>query len=60
VALVLFVVVWPANIQMALDGGIPGAGFPANSAVLSWLRVPLQLPLFVWAYRQTRPAAAGA
>jgi uncharacterized membrane protein len=56
--LVLLVVVWPANIQMALDGGIAGAGFPANSALLSWLRVPLQLPLFAWAYRQTRPAAA--
>jgi uncharacterized membrane protein len=54
--LVLLVVVWPANVQMALDGGILGAGFPANSALLSWLRVPLQLPLLVWAYRQARPA----
>ena len=55
-SLALFVVVWPANIQMALDGGIAGAGFPGNSAVLSWLRVPLQVPLFVWAYRQARRA----
>jgi uncharacterized membrane protein len=55
--LVLLVVVWPANIQMALDGGVAGAGFPANSALLSWLRVPLQLPLFAWAYRQTRAVA---
>jgi uncharacterized membrane protein len=51
--LVLLVLVWPANIQMALDGGIAGAGFPANSALLSWLRVPLQLPLVAWAYRLT-------
>jgi hypothetical protein len=42
---------------MALDGGLAGAGFPANSAVLSWLRVPLQVPMLVWAYRQARPAA---
>ena len=53
----LLVGVWPANIQMALDGGIAGAGFPANSAVLSWLRVPLQVPLWVWAWRYTRPSA---
>jgi uncharacterized membrane protein len=56
-ALVLLLVVWPANVQMALDGGLAGAGFPANSAVLSWLRVPLQVPMLVWAYRQARPAA---
>lgn len=56
--LVLLVVVWPANIQMALDGGIAGAGFPADSALLSWLRVPLQVPLVVWAYRLTGPARA--
>lgn len=59
VTLGLLVAVWPANFQMAFDGGIPGASFPANSAVLSWLRVPLQVPLFVWAYRQTRPATRG-
>ncbi|HEX3623707.1 MAG TPA: hypothetical protein VHT97_15440 [Acidimicrobiales bacterium] len=58
--LVLLVVVWPANVQMALDGGVAGAGFPAGSALLSWLRVPLQLPLFVWAYRQTRPGPTPA
>ena len=33
-AAVLLVSVWPANIKMALDGGI-----------LAWLRVPLQVPL---------------
>lgn len=53
-AVAVLVTVWPANVQMALDGGLPGAGFPAGSAVVSWLRVPLQAPLIVWAHRQTR------
>jgi len=59
-AVAVLVAVWPANVQMALDGGVPGAGFPTGSPVLSWLRVPLQVPLLFWAYRQTRqprPAA---
>ncbi len=59
-AVTLLVGVWPANIQMALDGGLAGAGFPAGSRALSWLRVPLQLPLIVWAYRQTRPMRPAA
>ncbi|PZS17629.1 MAG: DoxX family protein [Acidimicrobiales bacterium] len=50
----LFVAVFPANVQMALDGGLRGAGFPANSAIASWLRLPLQIPLIVWAHRFTR------
>ena len=52
----LLVVVWPANVQMALDGGIPGAGFPTGSPVVAWLRVPLQAPLVVWALRLARRA----
>ena len=35
--------------QMAFDGGLAGAGFPANSAALAWLRLPLQIPLILWA-----------
>lgn len=50
----LLVAVFPANVQMALDGGIKDAGFPANSAVLSWLRLPFQVPLIAWAHRFTR------
>lgn len=50
--LLTLVGVYPANIQMALDAGTPkdlkGWG--------SWLRLPLQLPLFVWAYKHARPA----
>jgi uncharacterized membrane protein len=54
----LFVAVFPANVQMALDGGVPGAAFPANSAALAWLRLPLQVPLVMWALsfrRETCP-----
>ena len=45
----LFVAVFPANAQTALDGGYADAGFPANSAALAWLRLPLQVPLIWWA-----------
>jgi uncharacterized membrane protein len=53
-AAVLFVVVFPANVQMALDGGIEGAGFPLDSPVVAWLRLPLQVPLVWWALTLTR------
>jgi uncharacterized membrane protein len=53
---VLFVAVFPANVQMALDGGYADAGFPANNAALSWLRLPLQLPLICWALSFRQPA----
>lgn len=45
----LFVAVFPANIQMTLDGGSVGAGFPSANAALAWLRLPLQVPLVWWA-----------
>ncbi len=45
----LFVAVFPANVQMAVDSGVPGAGFPFNSAAVAWLRLPLQVPLIGWA-----------
>jgi uncharacterized membrane protein len=53
-AAALFVVVFPANVQMALDGGIAGAGFPLGSPVVAWLRLPLQIPLVWWALTLTR------
>jgi uncharacterized membrane protein len=53
-AAALFVVVFPANVQMALDGGIAGAGFPLGSPVVAWLRLPLQVPLVWWALRLAR------
>jgi uncharacterized membrane protein len=45
----LFVAVFPANIQMALDGGSAGAGLPSDNSALAWLRLPLQVPLVWWA-----------
>jgi uncharacterized membrane protein len=53
----LFVAVFPANVQMALDGGISGAAFPLNSPVAAWLRLPLQLPLILWALSVARRGA---
>ncbi|CAN5237585.1 membrane protein [soil metagenome] len=50
----LFVAVFPANVQMALDGGIAGAGFPLGSPVVAWLRLPLQVPLVWWALTLAR------
>ena len=50
-ATVLFVAVFPANVQMALDGGVPDQPFPWGSPVVAWLRLPLQLPLIFWAWR---------
>jgi uncharacterized membrane protein len=44
----LLVAVFPANVQMALDGGLGGGSFPA---VAAWLRLPLQVPLVLWALR---------
>ena len=44
----LFVTVFPANVKMALDGGVPGG--------LAWARLPLQVPLVIWAWRVARSA----
>ena len=52
----LLVAVFPANVRMALDGGIPGRSFPLGSPVMAWLRLPLQVPLVVWAWRAAHPA----
>jgi len=56
IAFAIFLLVWPANVQMALDGGFPDAGSSVGSALVAWIRVPMQLPLLVWAWRQARPA----
>ena len=39
----LFVIVFPANVKMAVDGGVPYG--------LAWARLPLQVPLIWWALR---------
>lgn len=43
----ILVAVYPANIQMAIDGGRPGGGWFAGSSLMLWLRLPVQ-PLLVW------------
>ena len=48
----LMVMVFPANVKMALDGGLEGARWPLDSAVAAWLRLPLQIPLVLWAVRE--------
>ncbi len=44
----LFIAVFPANVQMALDGGIAGGGL-LGPPLIAWLRLPLQIPLIAWA-----------
>ena len=50
VAAALFVAVFPANVKMAFDGGLP--------AGLAWARLPLQVPLVLWAWRVAYPRGA--
>ncbi len=52
----LFVVVFPANVQMALDGGLEGEEGLLGSPVVAWLRLPLQVPLVLWAVAVARRA----
>lgn len=50
-AAVLFVAVFPANVQAAVS-----AATPAEKA-LTWARLPLQVPLVAWAWRVRDGAA---
>ena len=52
----LFAVVFPANVQMALDT-MDG---PWSAGVLAWTRLPLQLPLIAWAVSVARSAPQGS
>ena len=47
----LFLTVFPANVKMAFDGGVPYG--------LAWARLPLQVPLVWWALRVARPHEPG-
>lgn len=51
-----FVGVFPANVQAALDGGMSHVDPPFDSAAAAWLRLPLQIPLVVWALKVARRA----
>lgn len=59
-ATLVFVAVFPGNVKAALDGGMRNAPAPLDSAAVAWLRLPLQLPLVLWALRHARrPASDG-
>ena len=47
-AFVLFIAVFPANIQMAVDADT------MTEKVIGYARLPLQLPLVVWAWKVSR------
>lgn len=55
-SLALLLAVWPANIKMALDGG----RFGGAPVAVTWARVPLQIPLLVWARSIARRAGTDA
>lgn len=57
-AAVLFVVVFPANVQMALDSDGADHGL-LHSPLVAWGRLPLQIPLIAWAVYVARAAGAG-
>jgi uncharacterized membrane protein len=46
-AAVLFVLVFPGNLKMAWDW----RDRPLSESLVAYLRLPLQLPLIVWAWR---------
>ncbi len=50
----VLLIVFPANVKMALDGGIAGEPFPLGSPVVAWVRLPLQVPIVIWAWRVAR------
>jgi len=50
----LLVAVFPGNVKAALDGGMPSAPPPLDTAAAAWARLPLQLPLVLWAVRHAR------
>jgi uncharacterized membrane protein len=52
----LFLAVFPGNVKMALDGGAQGVSGPMGSAALAWARLPLQIPLVLWAAGVARRA----
>ncbi len=49
----LFVAVFPANIQAAVDAST------AAERALTWGRLPLQIPLVIWALRVRDRASSG-
>ena len=50
----ILVLVFPANVQMALDGPVERGGWFTGSAAMLWLRLPLQAVLVWWAWTFSR------
>jgi len=50
-SLATILAVWPANWQVAIDGGMPEQQPPFDSALVAWLRIPLQLPMIRGAWK---------
>lgn len=50
----VLVAVFPANVQMALDGGLAGSASVLGSPAVAWARLPLQVPLVLWAAHEGR------
>ncbi len=46
-AAAILIVVFPANVKMALDGAVPDGNWFTGSDLMLWLRLPVQ-PLLVW------------
>ena len=53
-AALLFIGVFPANVQMAIDYQRTGKPLPAR--LVAFGRLPLQVPLVLWALRVRKPA----
>jgi uncharacterized membrane protein len=51
-AAAVLVGIFPANVQMAIDGGSE----PSVRTAALWLRLPLQVPLVAWALQHARAA----
>jgi len=50
----LLVGVFPGNVKAALDGGMRSTPAPFDSPTAAWIRLPLQVPLVMWALRHGR------
>lgn len=50
----LLVAVFPANVQMAFDAGSDGAPGGTGALLVALLRLPLQVPLVLWALAHAR------
>ena len=57
-AFALFLAVYPANVQAALDGGMKDLDAPFDSAAAAWIRLPFQIPLLWLAWRVARSTTA--